>query len=47
MLLLQDVVKKIENTKTGSNDRPAKDVVIADCRAEKLDKPIAVSRKGV
>nr|CAB3265062.1 peptidyl-prolyl cis-trans isomerase B-like [Phallusia mammillata] len=41
-----DVITKIENTKTGQNDRPLEDVVIANCWAEHLDKPTAVSRKA-
>lgn len=32
-----DVVRKVENTKTGSRDKPVKDVVIAD--AGVLEKP--------
>ena len=27
----EDVVKKIENTPKGSNDRPVNDCIIADC----------------
>nr|CAB3265061.1 peptidyl-prolyl cis-trans isomerase B-like [Phallusia mammillata] len=41
-----DVITKIENTKTGQNDRPLEDVVIANCWAEHLDTPTAVSRKA-
>lgn len=34
---LQDVVRKIESTKTGSHDKPMKDVVIVS--SGKLDVP--------
>ena len=35
-LPLQEVVTKIEETQTGANDRPVKDVTIVDCG--RLDK---------
>ncbi|KAK5643720.1 hypothetical protein RI129_007565 [Pyrocoelia pectoralis] len=38
------VVRKIEATKTGNNDRPQEDVVIVNCKAEKLSEPFAVSK---
>jgi len=41
------VVHKIENTKTGAQDRPAKDVVIADCGVLDVDPKLAVDRKPV
>ncbi|CAH1394119.1 unnamed protein product [Nezara viridula] len=39
-----DVVRKIENTKTDSRDRPVADVVISDCGAEEVE-PFAVSKE--
>nr|XP_022921248.1 peptidyl-prolyl cis-trans isomerase 5 [Onthophagus taurus] len=39
------VVRKIENTNTDGRDRPAKDVVIADCGHEVIDEPFAVSKE--
>lgn len=42
-----DVVRAIEATPTGANDRPSKDCVIADAVHEKLDKPFAVSKEPV
>lgn len=41
------VVHKIENTKTGTNDRPSSDVVIADCGVIDVPEKIAVERKLV
>ncbi|KAB0804965.1 hypothetical protein PPYR_01935 [Photinus pyralis] len=38
------VIRKIEETETGRNDRPNQDVVIAKCSAERLNEPIFVSR---
>lgn len=38
-----DVVRKIENTKTGQQDKPVKDVVIAAAGAFKVDKEYAVT----
>ena len=32
-------MEKIENTKTGANDRPTSDVVIADCGIIPVEKP--------
>ena len=40
----QDVVRKVENTKTDGRDKPAKDIVIADCGAEVVAEPFAVSK---
>ena len=37
--LSQDVVKAIENTPTGPQDRPKTPVVIKDCGTLPLDKP--------
>jgi len=39
-----DVVRKIEQTKTGANDRPAKDVVIVDCGTLDVETPFAVEK---
>jgi len=39
-----DVVRKIEQTKTDSRDRPLKDVVIADCNTLPVDEPFAVTK---
>lgn len=41
----QDIVRKIENTKTDGRDKPSKDVIIADCGAETIDEPFSVSRE--
>lgn len=41
------LVHKIENTKTGPNDRPASDVVIADCGVLELTEKLAVERAPV
>ncbi|XP_026730085.1 peptidyl-prolyl cis-trans isomerase B-like [Trichoplusia ni] len=41
-----DVVRKIEKTVTGANDRPVKDVVIADSRAEVVAEPFSVSKES-
>lgn len=38
------MVRKVENTKTDGRDRPAKDVVIADCGAEVVAEPFAVTK---
>eukprot|EP00057_Strongylocentrotus_purpuratus_P024927 XP_011679401.1 PREDICTED: peptidyl-prolyl cis-trans isomerase B isoform X3 [Strongylocentrotus purpuratus] len=42
-----DVVRKIESTKTGRNDKPAKDVVIADSGTIEVKEPFTVDKKGV
>ncbi|KAF6217337.1 hypothetical protein GE061_001691 [Apolygus lucorum] len=39
-----EVVRKIENTKTDSGDRPAKDVIIVDCGAEEVT-PFSVAKE--
>ncbi|KZC05017.1 Peptidyl-prolyl cis-trans isomerase 5 [Dufourea novaeangliae] len=39
-----DVVRKIEKVNTDTRDRPAKDVVIADCGAEVVTEPFSVSK---
>jgi len=41
------VVHKIENSKTGANDRPAADVKIADCGVIELTEKLVVERKPV
>jgi len=41
------VVRKIESTDKGANDRPTKDVVIADSGSIPVDKPFAVAKEGV
>jgi len=40
-------VRKVEGTKTGGQDRPAKDCVIADSRHEAVDAPFAVAKEPV
>ncbi|KAH3836220.1 peptidyl-prolyl cis-trans isomerase B-like [Dreissena polymorpha] len=40
------VVRKIESTKTGSNDKPQKDVVIADSGSLEVAEPFAVEKKA-
>lgn len=42
---MQDVVRKVEQTKTGAMDRPEKDVVIADCGTLPLDEPFTVAKE--
>ncbi|CAK1584510.1 unnamed protein product [Parnassius mnemosyne] len=41
-----DVVRKIEKTQTGTNDRPVKDVVIADTHTEVVSEPFSVSKES-
>lgn len=41
------VVHKIENTKTGANDRPAAEVKIADCGVIEVPEKLLVERKPV
>ena len=45
--LFQDVVRKIEKTKTGANDRPAKDVIIKDSGSLEVEEPFAVAKDEV
>lgn len=40
-----DLIRKIEASKTDSRDRPAEDVVIADCGAEEVSEPFSVSKE--
>lgn len=42
--VMQDIVRKIEQTNTDSRDRPQKDVVIADSGAETVAEPFSVSK---
>ncbi|XP_077373732.1 peptidyl-prolyl cis-trans isomerase B [Festucalex cinctus] len=42
---MDEVVKKIEETKTDGRDRPLKDVVIYDCGLIKVDEPFAISKE--
>lgn len=44
ILILQDIVRKIEQTETDLKDKPKKDVVIADSGAETIAEPFSVSR---
>jgi len=44
ILLLQDVVRKIEQTSTDSRDRPQQEVTIADSGAETVAEPFSVSK---
>lgn len=41
-----DVVRKIEETKTGANDRPVKDVVIANTETEVVAEPFSVTKEN-
>ncbi|KAJ2948484.1 hypothetical protein O0L34_g7732 [Tuta absoluta] len=41
-----DVVRKIEKTVTGANDKPVKDVVISNSYAEEVAEPFAVSKES-
>ena len=41
-----DVVRKIENTKTDSVDKPIKEVVIVDCGAEQVSEELAVTKNS-
>ena len=41
----KDVVRKIEQTKTGAMDRPEKDVVISECGVLPLEEPFTVDRE--
>jgi len=41
----QDVVRKVESTKTDSRDKPLKDVAIADCGTIEVEKPFAIAKE--
>lgn len=43
--MFQDVVRKIEQTKTDGRDRPLHDVVIVDSGEIKVEKPFAVAKE--
>lgn len=45
LFVLQDVVKKIENTKTDGRDKPLKDVIIHDSGKIEVEKPFAVAKE--
>ncbi|XP_063268847.1 peptidyl-prolyl cis-trans isomerase B [Prinia subflava] len=40
-----DVVRKVENTKTDSRDKPLKDVTITDCGTIEVEKPFAIAKE--
>ncbi|XP_067412122.1 peptidyl-prolyl cis-trans isomerase B [Emydura macquarii macquarii] len=40
-----EVVRKVENTKTDSRDKPLKDVTIADCGTIEVEKPFAIAKE--
>nr|XP_060611586.1 peptidyl-prolyl cis-trans isomerase B [Anolis sagrei ordinatus] len=40
-----DVVRKVENTKTDSRDKPLKDVIIVDCNTIEVEKPFAIAKE--
>lgn len=44
-LLHQDVVRKVESTKTDSRDKPLKDVTIVDCGTIEVEKPFAIAKE--
>lgn len=44
LFVLQDVVRKIEKTVTGTNDRPVKDVVITNTHTEIVSEPFSVTK---
>lgn len=41
----QDVVRKVESTKTDSRDKPLKDVTITDCGTIEVEKPFAIAKE--
>ena len=41
----KDVVRKIEQTKTGAMDHPEKDIVISECGVLPLEEPFTVDRE--
>lgn len=43
--VLQKTVRRIENTKTGAQDKPAEDVIIADCGVIDVDEPFHVEKE--
>lgn len=46
MHCLQDIVRNIEKTTTGPNDRPVKDIVIVDSTAEEVAEPFSVTKES-
>lgn len=42
--MLQNVIRKIESSKTDSRDRPEKEVTIADSGSIPVDKPFSVDK---
>ena len=46
-LLVQDVVRTIEKNPTGAQDRPKKEVLVADSRHEAVAEPFAVAKEPV
>ncbi|CAM5087194.1 peptidyl-prolyl cis-trans isomerase B [Chelonia mydas] len=40
-----DVVRKVEQTKTDAQDKPLKDVTIADCGTIEVEKPFAIAKE--
>lgn len=41
----QEVVRKVESTKTDGRDKPLKDVTIADCGKIEVEKPFAIAKE--
>jgi hypothetical protein len=41
-----DIIRKIEQTKTGGSDKPLKEVKIADCGAEMIAEPFKVEKEA-
>ncbi|CAG4947160.1 peptidyl-prolyl cis-trans isomerase 5 [Colias croceus] len=41
-----DIVRKIEKTVTGANDRPVKDVVISNTHTEVVEEPFSVTKES-
>lgn len=37
-------MRKIEKTKTGANDKPTVDIIIADCGVEEVPEPFSVEK---
>jgi peptidyl-prolyl cis-trans isomerase B (cyclophilin B) len=42
--VLQDIVRKIEQTRTNSRDKPEKDIVVANSGAATIAEPFSVSK---
>ena len=45
LFFIQDVVRKIENTNKGPNDKPVEDVVIAKAGSIPVDTPFTVTNE--